>query len=427
MFKNRIIQNAKWIIGCKILQSLLQLVIGMISARYLGPSNYGLLSYAASVTAFAVPVMQLGLRSTLVQEYVSKPEKEGLILGTSLVMSMVSGLACVVGITCFSMAVNRSEAETILVCVLYSISLFFQALDLIQCWFQAKLMSKYSSLVSLCTYLVVSAYKICLLASGKSVYWFALSYSVEYGVSGILMLAAYKKRGGASLSFSPKLVSELFSKSKYYILANLMVMIFQNTDHIMLKFITGDEANGFYTAAATCTSVAGFVYTAILDSARPVILESRQQSLEAFERNTSRLYSVMTYLSIAQGICFTLLAKPIVLFLYGDAYLSAVPVLQIHVWMLCLGYLGSVRNIWILAEEKHHLLWTINLCGAGANILLNALMIPAWGACGAAAASVLTQFVTNFLLGFLMKSIRRNNILMLRGLHPKYLAELLRK
>ena len=54
---------------------MIQLLIGMLSARYLGPSNYGLISYAASIVAFAVPVMQLGLHSTLVQEIVENPEK----------------------------------------------------------------------------------------------------------------------------------------------------------------------------------------------------------------------------------------------------------------------------------------------------------------------------------------------------------------
>ena len=65
--KNKVVKNAKWIIVCKVVQSLLQLVIGMLCARYLGPSNYGLINYAASIVAFVLPIMQLGLQSTLVQ------------------------------------------------------------------------------------------------------------------------------------------------------------------------------------------------------------------------------------------------------------------------------------------------------------------------------------------------------------------------
>ena len=66
---NRVFKNAAWIIGCKIAQSLISLIIGLLTARYLGPSNYGIISYVASIVAFAVPIMQLGLNATLVKKF----------------------------------------------------------------------------------------------------------------------------------------------------------------------------------------------------------------------------------------------------------------------------------------------------------------------------------------------------------------------
>lgn len=427
MFKNKTAQNAKWIIGCKIVQSLLQLVVGMLSARYLGPSNYGLISYAASVVAFMVPVMQLGMRSTLVQEYVATPEREGQILGTSLVLNLVSGIACMIGVTAFAMASSAGDTVTIIVCALYSTQLLFQAMEMLQCWFQAKLLSKYASLAMLGAYVAVSAYKIWLLATGKSVYWFALSHSVEYAIIGIAMIVIYRKIGSQKIRFSVEMAKELFSRSKYYILASMMVTIFQNTDHVMLKLIVGDAENGFYTTAATCTTVTAFVFAAILDSARPTILESRKTSVAAFEKNVSRLYAIMIWMSVVQSVGFTLLAKPMVWILYGAEYFRAVPVLQILVWNTAFSYMGSVRNIWILGEGKHDVLWRINLAGAVANAILNGLLIPFWGAAGAAFASVLTQIVTNFVLGFLMRDIRRSNVLLLKGMNPGLLAEFFRK
>lgn len=424
MFKNKTVQNAKWIIGCKIVQSLLQLVVGMLSARYLGPSNYGLISYAASVVAFAVPIMQLGLRSTLVQECVANPDKEGQILGTSLVMNLVTSAACILAVTCFASVASAGDRLTVIVCALYSLQLVFQTMEILQCWFQAKLLSKYSSLAMLGAYVAVSAYKIYLLATQKSVYWFALSHCVEYCVIGVALIVIYKRIGGHALSFSFDTAKALFSRSKYYIVANMMVMVFQHTSQVMLKLMVGDAEIGFYTTAVTCAGVTGFVFTAILDSARPTVLESLRHSRAAFEKNISRTYAIIFYLGLAQSICFALLAEPIIWVLYGKAYLPAVPVLQIVVWNTAFSYMGSVRNIWILGAEKHSVLWVINLSGAVANVLLNAFFIPAWGACGAAAASVLTQIITNFVMGFVLKPIRHNNVLLLKGLNPKLLLEL---
>ena len=57
MNNRRIINNTIWIVGCKIFRALLGMLVTMLSARYLGPSGYGLISYAASIVTFVVPVM----------------------------------------------------------------------------------------------------------------------------------------------------------------------------------------------------------------------------------------------------------------------------------------------------------------------------------------------------------------------------------
>ena len=424
MAGNRVINNAKWIIVCKIAQSLLQLIVGMLSARYLGPSNYGLINYASSVVAFFVPIMQLGLQSTLVQEYVDKPEKEGQLIGTALVMNMTSAVACMVGVTTFATVANRGEPTTILVCALYSASLFFQAIEMLQYWFQAKLFSKYSSLAMLVSYITVSAYKIYLLASGKSVYWFALSHAVEYGVTGLLLLITYRRKGTQKLQFSFDVARDMLSSSKHYIVAMLMVVVYNSTGNVMLKHIFGEAETGYFATAVTCTSLTGFIFNAIIDTARPVVLESRKKSIAAFEKNVSRTYALTTWLSLAQSVMFTIFAPLIVHLLYGEEYMPTVPVLQILVWNTAFSYMGYVRNIWILGEEKHKILWVINASGAAANILLNVWLIPLWGACGAAVASVLTQIFTNFVLGFILKEIRANNRLILKSLNPKLLLDM---
>lgn len=418
MRKNPVARNAKWIIGCRIAQALLQLLIGTLTARYLGPPDYGLINFAVSVTAFAVPVMQLGLQSTLVQEYVEEPDAAGEIMGTALVMNLLSGGCCLAGMTAFAAAASRGDRLTVLVCVLYGSSLLVQSMELVQYWFQARLQAKYSSLAMLMGYFAVCGYRVFLLVTGKSVLWFALSHALEYALSGAVLLAQCRRKGLGRLSFRFGRAKALLSRSGYYIPAALLVACFQNTDHIMLTLLAGDAANGLYTCAVTCAGLTNFVFYAIVDSLRPVILACRKAKREAFERKMTGLYALMNLLSLGQSVGFMLLAGPIVGLLYGAAYAAAVPVLRILVWNTAFSMMGAVRNVWLLAEEKHHLLWRINLCGAVSSIVLNILLIPRWGAEGAALASVLTQFFTNFAVGFLMPSMKENQKLLLKGLRP---------
>ncbi len=423
----KVVTNAKWIIICKVAQSLLQLLIGMLSARYLGPANYGLINYAKSVVAFAVPFTQLGLNATLVRELIETPEKEGEILGTSLLMSFLSSFLCIASVWAFTSVVNLGETQTILVCVLYSVSLVFQAVELAQYWFHSKLQSKYPSIMMLVAYVLVSAYKIFLLIAKKNVYWFAVVYSIEYGIVGLGLLVLYFRQGKQGLSASRTMAKRLFLNSYPYIFSSLMVTLFQNTDHVMLKMISGNAENGFYSAAITSASVCSFVYAAIIDSMRPVILASKKEKSEEYGKNISTLYCIITYLALAQGLAFTLLAKPIIHILYGAEYVRAVPVLQILVWYVSFSQMGRIRNVWILAEEKQKILWKINLAGALLNFLINAILIPILGAFGAAFASFITQVFTNFILGFFVKSLRENNRYLVAGLNPRFLFAFARK
>lgn len=426
LINNKVFKNASWIIFCKIVQAVLNLVVTMLSARYLGPSGYGLINYAASVVAFVTPIMQLGLNSILVQEIVNTPEKEGEILGTSLLMSFCTSFLTIGGVVAFVAIANHGERETIIVCALYSILLIFQSLELVQYWFQAKLKSKYPAIVMLVAYVIVSAYKITLLVTGKNIYWFALSQAIDYLVISSLLLIVYARLGTQHLSISWEHAKRLFAKSRYYIVSSLMVTIFAQTDRVMLKLMVNDAATGYYSAAVSCAGMTSFIFTAIIDSARPSIFEGKKIGQEIFERNIIRLYSVIIYFALLQCVFITAFAKIIINILYGNDYASSVDALRLIVWYTTFSYIGSVRNIWILAEGKQKLLWILNLSGALLNVVLNYILIPVWGIMGASFASLITQFFTNVLMGFIIKPIRRNNALMGKGLNPKYLIEVIK-
>lgn len=426
MSANKVVKNATWIIVCRVAQSVLSLVVSMLTAWYLGPSNYGVINYAAAVVAFVVPVMQLGFRNTLVREFINKPQKEGEVLGTALVYNLISAILCIVGIVAFVSIANRGETETIVVCGLYSLNLIFQALEMVQYWYQSKLLSKYTSVISLFAYAVVSIYRIFLLMSGKSIYWFAVSQALDFMIIAVLLLVFYHKLSPQRLSFSFSTGKEMLSVSKHYIVSSMMVTVFGHIGSILLKFLMNDAAVGLYTAAVTCAGMTNFVFAAIIDSARPTVLSSKTADQSTFEKNVIRLYSIIIYTSFMQGVVLFVFAPLVVKVLYGAQYVDTVAPLRVMAWYTLFSNLGTVRNVWILAEAKQRFLWMINLFGAGTNILLNVLLIPFVGITGAAWASVLTQFATNFLVAYLIKPVRHNNTLLLKSLNPKYFVEMVK-
>ena len=120
----------------------LAFLVNLLTARYLGPSNYGLVNYAALYTAFFTSFATLGLSSLLLKDFMDDPEGAGTTVGTAIAMRLLSSTLSAVSILAIVAAVDRGERLTMTVVALYSMSLIFQAFDTIQYWFQSRLESK---------------------------------------------------------------------------------------------------------------------------------------------------------------------------------------------------------------------------------------------------------------------------------------------
>ena len=103
---NRIVSNASWLVAGKVIQMVINLIVGLMTARYLGPSNYGLINYGAAYTGFFSALCTLGINSVIVKEFIDQPGEEGKILGTSLGLRFFSGLFSVITIICVSFVLD---------------------------------------------------------------------------------------------------------------------------------------------------------------------------------------------------------------------------------------------------------------------------------------------------------------------------------
>ena len=418
---NRVFKNASWIIVCRLVQAVFAVIINGLTARYFGPSNYGIISYAASLVAFVTPLMKLGTSYVLVNEIIKFPQEEGGILGTSMMMTLVSSLMCVVGLATFVKIADYNDPTTATVVILYSLLLVAQSMEQIQYWFQAKFLSKIVSLTSLVAYLVISGYKIFLLASKKSIYWFAVSNALDHSIIAIVLIIIYLHKNDQKLKFSWVCFKRLWKNGRTYIVPELMGLVLQQSDRIMLKFMCGNIEVGMYSSALYIAGLSSFVFGAIIQSFQPQILEDKLKDEKMYEHNMIKLYGIINYLSLMQCVFIVIFGKYMVNLLYGSEFLENITMLNIVVWYTMFSYFGSVRTVCIVAENKQKYLWIISLAGMIINIGLNLFLIPRFYGEGAATATLITQIFTNVVLIYLIKPLRNNIKYMVKGMNIKNL------
>ena len=418
-FRNREVKNAGWLIAGKVVQMLLSLLVGVWTARYLGPGDYGTINYANSYASFFMAFCTLGINSVIIKEFADKSEKTGETLGTAITLRIVSSFLSALLIVGIVTIVDFDEPMTIIVVALCSISLLFHVLDTFNYWFQYHYKSSITAIATLIAYVATAAYRIVLLSTGRSLLWFAMAMSVDYMVLGFVLYIAYKRQNGPKLSFSWTTGKGLLKKSYHYILSGMMVAVYLQTDKMMLKQMLGETSVGYYTVGTTVCSLWVFVLGAIIDAMYPTIIRLHKQSKEAFEKKNRQLYAIVFYLSVVVSLGFLLLGDQFILFMYGEEYRASCTVLKIATWYTGFSYLGVARSAWIVCENRQKYLKYLSLGAAITNVVLNAILIPIWGAAGAAVASLAAQISTSLVLPLLMKPLRPNAELMLEAIALK--------
>lgn len=415
--RNRTVKNAGYLILGKIVQMIFSFVIGMLTARYLGPANYGLINYANAYIAFFAAVCTLGINNVLVKEFIDHPGEEGTVIGTTLGLRAMSSVLSSVAIIAIVSVLDADEPQTILIVALSSIGMVFHIVETFNYWFQSRLESKVTASATLVAYFVSSAYKVYLLITGKSVEYFALISSLDYLCLGILLFVQYNKHLGGKLRFSWEYGKGILKKSSHFIWASIMVSIYGQTDKLMLKQMIGEAENGYYAAAMAICTMWCFILSAVIDSMYPSIMQAAKAKNEAlFRRRNVQLYAIVFYISTFVSLGLTLLANPIVTILYGQNYLPAVAPLRIITWYTAFSYLGVARNAWIVSKERQKYLFGIYAASAAANVLLNYLLIPVMGASGAAIASLVAQVFTTLVVPFFIKDMRDNSMMILEAI-----------
>ena len=405
--KNKEIKNAGWIIGEQIFQMVVSLVIGVISARYLGPKNYGALNYTASFVTFFLAIATLSSEGVVLKKIIEHPDKEGEYLGTNLVFRLCSSLVSIVLIAIVVYVLNPGETIKLLLVLLQSTQLLFRAFFILDSWFQRYLKAKYISIGKMVACIVVAVYKIFLLVTSKSIIWFAASNALTDLVISVLLLIFYKRENGQAFKFNFRCGTEVLSQSYHFIISGIMTSLYGQMDRIMIGQSLSDADVGYYTVGSALCSMWIFVPIAIINSFRPSIMELKKRGEEEkYIVRLEQLYSAIIWLCIVVSVGVMLLGKLAIHLLYGPEYYPAITALRIVIWCEVFSMIGSARGIWILSENKNKYVKYYLFIGVIVNLILNAVLIPIFGISGAAFATLITQICTSVIAPLLFKQTR---------------------
>jgi len=399
-------KNTSWLFAEKILRMVVGLFVGIWVARYLGPEQFGLFSYAQSFVGLFVAIAGLGLDGIIVRELVKDESKRDALLGTAFRLKLIGALLVLIAL---AIAVNLSQQDSLTTLLIFTIAsaTVFQSFNVIDFYFQAKVLSKYIVYANIISLLISSIVKIGLILNDAPLLYFAYSILFDSFIlmCGFLYFYRYKKYLISLWFFDKKLARSLLKDSWPLILSGLVIAIYMKIDQIMIKEMLSVEAVGQYAAAVRISETWYFIPMVVASSLFPAIINAKKQSEALYYARLQRLYDLMAWMAIAIALPMTFLSDWVVNLLYGEQYNQTGSVLMIHIWAGVFVFLGVVFGKYLTNENLTRTTFYRTSLGAVVNIILNYILIAKYGIKGAAIATLLAQFVANYGYDFFDRNL----------------------
>jgi PST family polysaccharide transporter len=404
----QIIENAGWLFVMRVLRIIWALFVTVWLARYLGPDRFGVLNYAIALVALFTPVSKLGLVSIVVRNIVRDPPGREEILGTTFILRLLGGVACLLLVAAAVSIIRPGDTEMLALAAIIATGVIFHAFETIDLLFQSQVQSKFSVYARSTALILANLVKIAMILAEAPLVAFAGVLLLESMMAAAGLVIVYRARGYrvGDWRYSLTRSRELLGESWPMILSGALAVIYLRIDQVMLGEIEGNEAVGVYSTAVRISEVWYFVPVAITDSVFPALVQSRERSAELYRIRLQQLYDFLTWLALPAALVMMFIARPLVTWLFGDDYSGGGPILAIHIWAGVFVFQKWALGKWLINEGLVKHMFVINGVGVVVNVLMNLYMIPRYGGVGAATATVVSYFASTYIACFIHPATR---------------------
>jgi PST family polysaccharide transporter len=402
------LSNIGWLSGDRFIRMFGALVVGTMVARYLGPGQFGFLSYALAIYNLFNIVSNLGLDSLVVRDIALDSTKEPRILGTGFILKAAASVVTTIAAIVAAWFLDPHNRMLIIIVALVSFTSISQALDVIDFFFQAHIRSRYTVVPRTTAFIAASVAKVAAVLLHCDLLVFAWIFALEILAAelGLVISYVYYRRIMPRWNWDLGQAKSLMKESWPLLVSSLMVMIYMRTDQVLLGRFSSMEAVGNYTAAIRFSEIWYAIPMIVCTSVMPRLLKTRDSHPEQYYSRLQVFYQSLILVSVIVTLGTLAFGPWAVRLLYGSRYSSAANILSIHIWTGVFVSVGCVGGQQFVHEKITSSALQRTVLGAIANVVLNLLWIPRWGGVGSAMATLVAQAISSYFADVLERRTR---------------------
>lgn len=302
-------------------------VIGIILARILMPTDYGLIGMLSIFIAFSDLFVGSGLSLALIQ----KTDRTDIDYSTIFHFNLLVGLTCylILFLSAPLIALFFNTPQLVMLTRVLALVIIINALALVQ---QTRLTInldfKTQAIVSLFSVVTGGAIGVFLAYNGFGV-WSLVTQMLSSSIVRAASLFHINK-WMPMLTFSGASFKKLFGFSSKLLAAGFVATIINNLYSILIGKIFSPKDLGYYTKAKEYPELLSATLSTVLQGVSFPILASLQDDRDRMVSVYSRMMGMVVFFVLPAMTLFALLCKPFIRFFLTEKWLPIVPLLQ---WM----------------------------------------------------------------------------------------------
>lgn len=394
--------NSFWLLSAESLARIINLLLGIVLARYLKAEGTGLLTFAINYVVLFSIIGELGISRVAVREIARRPESAGLILGHVGILRMVMCAVMAVAIWGSLILPGGSglHPQERLVIFIWTWSLIFQMFRRnAETAFQALGRQKYQALFLLLNRLVAAVGILAVIVCKGGIAAVAVTYVAADcldAISAAWFVRFRLQRPVYSLAIRPisamviagfPFALQLFAGTVYYYIDTVLLKyLFRADYHSVLREM------GWYGKAYTPVLTLLFIPISVCATLYPPLSRAwAEKDLDRIKSLFRYSYNLLLLAGTPLAVIFFMFRSEFILVIFGEDFRSAIPMLAVIIWTLPFIFLtGPLTNL-LAAADRQMLATLVAFANVAFNIVLNWYLIPMHGGKGAAFSTAATE------------------------------------
>ena len=266
--------------------------------------------------------------------------------------------------------------------------------------------------------MVTSVTKIILVVQELPLIWFASAFCLDAIILavGLIYTYSYKRERIFFWQWDSKYAKALLLESWPLMFSYMSYLIYAKIDRVMIKEMMDEYSVGIYSAAYVLYEAPLFISLMIAKSIYPLLVQYYHDNKNKFFQLYSTLSSYMTLLSYLIVLFIFIFHEILIQITFGESFEESSKILMLLSFGMIPMFNAFLRSSYITITGNQKIILYTTLFSAMLNIVLNLLLIKAYGVIGAVYATVFTQTLSLIVLNFAFTNTRSISFIQAKSL-----------